>query len=62
MFVSSDGRWRLGGLETLAPASEGSLAKDVQALGLMVTEILANCKQGVKSLICLLYTSDAADE
>jgi len=44
IFISTDGRWRLGGLETVSQATEGALAKDVQALGLMVTELLANVK------------------
>ena len=44
VFVTAGGRWRLGGLEFSVPATPGGLAKDVQAFGLMVTELLANCQ------------------
>ena len=46
VFITPDGRWRLGGLEMTGPASPASRAKDVQALGLLVTELLVNCQLG----------------
>ena len=45
IFVSHDGRWRLGGLESVSSATEAAVAKDIQALGLVISEILANCIQ-----------------
>ena len=45
IYVSQDGRWRLGGLESVSSATDGALAKDIQALGLVISEILANCKE-----------------
>ena len=44
VFLTTDGRWRLGGLETSAAGEPGALAKDVQGLGLMITELLTNCQ------------------
>ena len=44
VFVTATHRWRLGALDTAAPATETGLAKDIQAFGLMVTEILADCE------------------
>ena len=43
VFVTPDGRWKLGGLELVSKGAEESLAKDIQALGLLVTEVLASC-------------------
>ena len=44
VFITREGRWRLGGLESSEPVNPGAVAKDVQALGLMITELLANCQ------------------
>jgi len=44
VFISSQGRWRLGGLELSEQANPGALAKDIQAFGLLVTELLADCQ------------------
>jgi len=45
IFINHQGRWKLGSLENLAAASETNVAKDIQALGLVVSEILTNCEQ-----------------
>jgi SCY1-like protein 3 len=44
VFVTPHGRWRLAGLETLAKLQlvEQEIARDVQALGLLVTQLLAD--------------------
>ena len=42
VFITPSGRWRLGGLEMVSPSSEGGFAKDIQAFGLMITELLSN--------------------
>lgn len=44
VFITREGRWRLGGLESSEPVNPGAVAKDVQALGLMITELLVNCQ------------------
>eukprot|EP00092_Neocalanus_flemingeri_P024311 GFUD01026367.1.p1 GENE.GFUD01026367.1~~GFUD01026367.1.p1 ORF type:complete len:582 (-),score=220.45 GFUD01026367.1:206-1951(-) len=43
VFVTPEGRWKLGGLELVGKGGEEGHAKDIQALGLLVTELLADC-------------------
>jgi len=43
IFVTPEGRWKLAGLELVGKGGEEGYAKDIQALGLLVTELLADC-------------------
>jgi len=43
IFVTPEGRWKLAGLELVGKGGEEGYAKDIQALGLLVTELLTDC-------------------
>jgi len=43
IFVTPEGRWKLAGLELVGKVGKEGYAKDIQALGLLVTELLTDC-------------------
>ena len=45
ILTTESGSWRLAGLESAAAGTEASLARDIQALGLLVTQLLADSEE-----------------